>query len=138
MKQLVLLLSLLVASPVFSAQAESDTPSTPPEVIGLLFYADWCGSCKVLDPKLSAVKPQFSGQPVLFTQVDMTDEFTVEQSTLFSSAMGVEAVFAEHAPKTGFMLLIDADDNAILDRLTKELSEAELAEKISQALEKAS
>ncbi len=44
---------MLLGLPVRAEQPDS------PKVIGLLFYADWCGSCKVLEPNLNAVKKDF-------------------------------------------------------------------------------
>lgn len=112
--------------------ALADTPK--PKVVGLLFYADWCGSCKVLEPKLNAVKKEFSGQPILFTRVDLTDDFTKEQSVLLASQLGFTATYTENAPKTGFMLLLDPATGRVLSKLTKTQSEEELRAEIKKAL----
>jgi thiol-disulfide isomerase/thioredoxin len=107
-----------------------------PKVIGLLFYADWCGSCKVLEPKPDAVKKDFTGQPILFTRVDLTDDFTREQSALYASWVGLKDSYAAHGAKTGFMLLIDAQGKKVLDKLTPDQSEDELRAAITSALAK--
>jgi thiol-disulfide isomerase/thioredoxin len=115
------------------------TPATvpaakQPKVIGLMFYADWCGSCKTLDPKLQAVKKEFVDQPILFTRLDLTDDATKHQAALLAGLTGLDAIYAEHAGKTGFMLLIDAKDRKILGKLVKTQSEDELKAEIKKAL----
>ena len=38
-----------------SERAAVSAPSTDTRVLAVLSYADWCGSCKALDPKVKAV-----------------------------------------------------------------------------------
>jgi len=105
-----------------------------PLLVGVLHHADWCGSCKVLDPKLEAVKRDFQDQGVLFTQVDLTDEFTQAQSVLFASWVGYKDVLANNQ-KTGFMLLVNPATGETMGKLTKVQSEDELRATIGEALE---
>ena len=139
MKQYMALPMLLVVSMIMIATGFAETKeekAETPKVIGLLFYADWCGSCKVLDPKIEAIKKDFAKDPVLFTRVDLTDDFTKGQSKLFANWVGLADIFAEHGKKTGFMLLIDSAEKKILSKLTKTQSEDELRDEIKAALEK--
>lgn len=106
-----------------------------PDVIGVLFYADWCGSCKTLDPKIEAVKPEFSEASILFTRVDLTDDFTKRQSSLLASQLDIDGIYEAHAPKTGFMLLVDGENGEVLGKLTKTQSEEEITASIRAALE---
>lgn len=105
-----------------------------PDVVGVLFYADWCGSCKVLDPKIEAVKSEFADEAILFTRVDMTDEFTKKQSAFLASLLDLDAVYEKNAPKTGFMLLVDKESGKVLGKLTKKLSKEEIAAAIHKSL----
>ncbi len=108
--------------------------SAQPRVVGILFYADWCNSCKTLEPKLDAIKKDFAGQPVLFTRVDFTDDFTKEQSDLFASYLNLGSTYTEQGRKTGYMLLIDPESKRVLGKLMKTQSEAELKAEIEKAL----
>jgi len=129
-------ISLLLLAFVATAFATaSHAEEAKAEVVGLLFYADWCGSCKVLDPKLEAVKPDFADAPILFTRVDATDAFTKHQSALFASRIGLSKIYEENASSTGFMLLIDADSGKVLDKLVKTQTEAQLRSSIQKALQ---
>ena len=105
-----------------------------PKVVGVLFHADWCNSCKTLEPKLNAIKKDFAGQPVLFTRVDFTDDFTKEQSDLLASYLNLGPAYAEQGRKTGYMLLFDAESKQVLGKLMKTQSEAELKSEIEKAL----
>lgn len=138
MKQTVTALLLTAALLVPAVAARAQQAADKPEVIGLLFYADWCGSCKVLEPKLDAAKKGFADKPILFTRVDMTDDTTKAQSKLLAGALGLGSIYAENAPKTGFMLLVNANDKKVLGKLDKTQSEAELKANIAAALSSAS
>jgi thiol-disulfide isomerase/thioredoxin len=133
MNRLIVSVTTLIALAVGATTAAAQETQNP-KVIGLLFYADWCGSCKVLEPKLDAVKTEFAGKPVLFTRVDLTDDFTKQQSALFAQWVGLKDLYAEQAGKTGFMLLIDAKEKKVLGRLTRDQSEEQLKADIQKAL----
>ncbi len=137
MKRIVtsMLLTAALIAPGASALAQDESK---PKVIGLLFYADWCASCKVLEPKLDAVKKGFADRPVLFTRVDMTDDYTKSQSKLLAGALELGSIYADNAPKTGYMLLINASDKKVLGKLDKTQSEEQIKANIAAALSPAS
>lgn len=130
----VLLMALVAVAVSHVAQAQEPAAPEQPKVVGLLFYADWCASCKVLEPKLNEVKKQFMDQPIYFTRVDMTDDSTQKQSGMLAEWVGLGEIYREHAPKTGFMLLIDPQTKKVLSKLTKTQSEAELKTAMEDAL----
>ena len=115
--------------------AATITAAEPPKVVGVLFHADWCSSCKALAPKLAAVRPDFAGQPVLFTQVDFTDDNTRAQADLLAAWLELGPAYAEQGRKTGFMLLLDAKTRRVLGKLTKAQGEEELRAAIARALQ---
>ncbi len=106
----------------------------PPKVLALLFYADWCKACKVLEPKLNQVKRDFQGKPILFTRFDLTDEFTTDQSARYASLLGIENYYRENAGKTGYMLLIDVENKKALGKITQQNSLEEIKRTLAQAL----
>lgn len=134
MKLSSLVRSFLAATFALALGTAAFAQSAKPKVIGVLFYADWCGSCKVLDPKIEAVKTEFAGQPVLFTRMDFTNDFSKEQSDLLAAALGLGSAYSAQARKTGFMLLIDVETKEERGRLTRAQSEAEIKAAIESAL----
>lgn len=132
-------LSLLSAPVSLFAQTPKQAPKPaskiePPKLLAVLFYADWCGSCKALDPKLNQVKRDFQGQPVLFTRFDLTDDFTNDQSARYAALLGLENYYRENDGKTGYMLLIDAQSKKLFGKITKLNSTEEIKTMLTQAI----
>jgi thiol-disulfide isomerase/thioredoxin len=135
----VVALGLLIAPATPFAQAPKQAPKPPlriepPKVLGALFYADWCGSCKALEPKLNQVKRDFQGQPILFTRFDLTDDFTNDQSARYAALLGLENYYRENDGKTGFMLLFDAQSKKLIGKITKLNTPEEIKAMLTQAL----
>jgi thiol-disulfide isomerase/thioredoxin len=108
-----------------------DTKVEAPKVVGVLMYADWCSSCKVLEPKLNQVKRGFENQPILFTRFDLTDEFTIDQSAHFAALLGLEKLFMENGGKTGYMVRIEWPSRRSLGVITKDETPEKIKAKLS-------
>jgi thiol-disulfide isomerase/thioredoxin len=126
----ILILGFLTAPIQILAQ---EAKIEPPKVLALLFYADWCNSCKVLEPKLNQVKRDFQDQSILFTRFDLTDDFTKDQAAHYAALLGLEDVYHENAKKTGFVLLIDWPSKKVLGKITKEKSPEEIKSMLTHA-----
>lgn len=107
-----------------------------PAVIAASFVSAWCGSCKILEPKLARVIPQFAGKPVKFEALDFTFGDRPELAEL-AAKDGYSVVYARFAGATGFTLLIDSETGEVLDRLTMNDTEASMRERIGRALKRA-
>jgi len=128
-------ISLLLLSAYAPAQqTDKAVEEGAPRIIGLLMYADWCQSCKVLEPKLSKVKKDFEGKGIFFTRLDMTDEFTMYQSSLYASWVGFEEIFRENEGRTGYMLLIDPNSKKVLSKVVKTQTPDEIRAAIQAVL----
>ena len=132
-KVLSVLSLVLVFSPFANAAEE-------PEVMGVLFYADWCNSCKVLEPRIdqARVDSSLDSGSVLFVTLDLTDEVTIHQSQLLAESLGLGDVYTAHEGTTGFMLLVDADSKKVITRLTKELESEDISDLVGKAITHAS
>ena len=139
MKRAALVFSGIVSLSLFllfigrTASLSETVKAEKPQVIGMLFYADGCASCKVLEPKLKEVVREFQGQGILFTRFDLTDEFTKDQSALYAAWVDLDEVYRDN-PKTGFMLLINPKTKNVLGTLAKNQSPEELRKNIQTAL----
>jgi len=130
----ILLLSVLSISVIAQEKQPPKQKVEPPKVLAVLFYADWCSSCKELEPKLNKVKRDFEGKPILFTRFDLTDEFTNDQAARYAALLGLENYYTENAGKTGYMLLIDSQSKKVLGRINKQDSPAEMKAALTKAL----
>ncbi len=101
----------------------------------VLIYADWCGSCKVLDPKVEAVKTGQNFDDTFFLTLDYTDK-NIEDFYEAAKAAGVSdpvRTFLDGKVKTGQLLLIDMDDQKVVEVVKKDMSEADIIKTIHQA-----
>jgi len=122
------------AEPVASAPAASQI-ATDTRLGAVLIYADWCGSCKVLDPKINTVKANNSFANTAFVTLDYTDKDDKKFYAAARKAKVAKAVRAQLGKKvkTGQLLLIDMDDKKVVGVIKKDMSEADIAKTIKAA-----
>ena len=106
-----------------NAEVSADT-----RLAAVLIYADWCGSCKVLDPKLQSAKAEGPIAGLQHFVLNYTDR---DEDALFTAAdeLGLGAPIREKLSdgvKTGILLLVDLDDGTVVGDLRKELSAEEI------------
>lgn len=87
-----------------------------PKVIALNFYADWCPGCQSLKPKLEEVVRATADQSVLFVTLNQTNKDS-HQAEYMVASLGFGDMWKEHGGKTGYVLLINADTNKVVDTL---------------------
>lgn len=134
MKKRWTILIFMLAGFLFILNAVNLHAQEKPKLLGIMMHAEWCPSCKVLEPKLEEVKPEFKDEGVLFIEFDMTNEFTMQQTQLLARLINLEDVFNENAGKTGYMLLIDPETGRQLGKLTWNKSKEKLINEIRSAL----
>lgn len=108
-------------------------PSEDTRIIAVLSYADWCGSCKALDPKVKAAQATNTFDGVEFFTLDFTDR---DETTFFQGAatLGVEDTLRATFPKTiktGKLYLIDRESGDIVATIDKSMDETEIASTIA-------
>ncbi len=129
------------AAAVFAVRAPAQGLSLAyhgePEIVAATFASEWCPACKVLEPKLAEVIPEFAGEPVTFIEFDFTFGERKDLAEL-ADAHGVGEIYARNKGATGFTLLIDADTGEIIDTLTMNFSEKAMRAAIARAISIAS
>ncbi len=104
-----------------------------PEIIAATFSSAWCSSCKILEPRLETVVPDFADKPVKFVKLD----FTLGQRGAVAEKAkreGLGDVYPDYKGATGFTLLVDADTGEVVDSLTIRHSEKAMRTAIAQAI----
>jgi thiol:disulfide interchange protein len=103
-------------------------------VIALVFKADWCTACRVLEPKLMTVMPQVAAQPIRFVMLDQTDADARRAAATEARALGVAELYAAREGQTGYVLLVDASTKEVLGQIGSTDSVAQIRQKIRRAL----
>ena len=141
MRKLIFLLIPLIflVLPFTSQSGEEGSSDVKPAVYGVMMYADWCGSCKALDPKIAQARKEanLDQEDILFVRWDLTDEVTSHQAEMMAAVLGLSDLYKTNAGKTGFMLLVDADSGEKLAQLTMKHEATEIAAKIQASIKSA-
>lgn len=100
-------------------QMTADVMDTKTKAV--LVYADWCGSCKVLDPKVQKAKSMGAIPGLDFVTLDYTNK---DPNVFYAQAdeAGVGKAVRDYLDgtiKTGVLLLVDMDDEKVIGKVTK-------------------
>ena len=101
------------------------------QLIIVKIHADWCDKSKTIAPKYSSLKNKFESNAVLFLEFDMTDKNTTQQAKQLANALNLyELVDSKH--NTGQILLVDANDRFVLDKLHKNMLFSEMVKSVQK------
>ncbi len=135
-------LAFITACSGASSPSKSETaavaiqaPAEDTRLLAVMSYADWCGSCKALDPKVQAVKAAGTFEGVEFFTIDYTkknDEAFFADADTLGVGDTMRATF-EDKIKTGKLYLINRDSGAVVSIVDKNMDEATIAEMIAEA-----
>lgn len=113
--------------------ASHGVQSSEPKLMVVKFHADWCGSCKAMGSVVTDLTNKLDGEPVLFTELDFTNNSTKHQSLLLASALGIEKALTDNKG-TGFLLVIDTKSKQVKAKLTKTQSVKDMTKAIAGML----
>jgi len=108
-----------------------------PEIIAATFSSAWCSTCKILEPKLAEVVPDFANKPVKFVKLD----FSLGQGsglTKIAEEHNFAEAYEQYKGSTGHTLLLDADTGDIVGQLTVKLSSNEMKVALKKAIKQVS
>ncbi|MEM9704766.1 MAG: hypothetical protein AAF850_01675 [Pseudomonadota bacterium] len=110
-------------------------PTENARVAAVYIRADWCSSCKILEPKLKAAKKMNAVSGLEHITLDYTDR---NKSAFFAKAekAGVAQPIKMHLDggvTTGIVLLVDLKDKTILADLRKTLETEEIYDALVHA-----
>ena len=109
----ILFIALISISPALMAkQAENPKATT----YAIAYYADWCGSCKVLVPKLDEVKmslPRKVGEKLEFVRFNFTDDGTKASTATMAEEKGLTELY-ENDGRTGQLKIVDIETGEVL------------------------
>ncbi|MDG2167350.1 MAG: thioredoxin family protein [Opitutales bacterium] len=105
MKKIIQLAGVLSLNSLTAGTVKIDGDGGPAAVV-VKMHADWCPSCKALEPTLAELKSELKDEPVLFLTLDITNPVNTEQSRLLAESLGIENLVKKNN-KTGLVLVYD-------------------------------
>ncbi|WOO39604.1 thioredoxin domain-containing protein [Rubellicoccus peritrichatus] len=140
----IIIMRYLIASLIFSilgsvaAHAVNDAQSAAtekkePKAYVVKVHADWCGTCRALEPRIEALKQEFKGKDVEFVTFDLTNDKTKAASKKLADSKGLTNVYKNNG-KTGVVLVFPAKDQGQTQKLFKKNSEQNFRDAINKTL----
>lgn len=122
---------MLAATPAWAAR-----PLATAKLFGVYVYADWCGNCKILGPRITAAreKAQFDKQAILFITLDLTDKIRIHQSVMLAQALGIGDFLQAQGSATGYFAILDAMNKNELKRFDSSSDTATIEKGIASLL----
>ena len=126
--------SLLILVPFSATQAEE---TVTPKLYGVLFYADWCSSCAILEPSVEEAKTigNFSPEDIQFIKFDLSNAETNKEAISVADTYGLSNLLGSNLGRTGYMAIVSSDEVDVLSRITKKYGAEEIVEMINAELE---
>jgi thiol-disulfide isomerase/thioredoxin len=80
-----------------------------PDMYVVMFRADWCGPCKIVEPNLDRALRMLNDPSIRFVTIDVTDSQRIERSAHIAFDNSIVAQYNQWYGVTGFAAIIDAD-----------------------------
>ena len=136
------LISVFAAMSALTACSQASAPDTSTATAqatktkAVLIYADWCGSCKILDPKVKAIQAKGPIAGLEFVTLDYTAKDDADFYKQAEAAGVGDAVktYLGGKVKTGQLVLVDLDDEAVIGKVTKTSEPADILKALKDAV----
>lgn len=80
-----------------------------PEMYVVMFRADWCGPCKIVEPNLDRALRSLNDPSIKVVTIDITDAPRIESSAYIAFDHQIASQYNQWYGVTGFAAMIDAD-----------------------------
>ncbi len=115
MKNLKHILSLVIASMVLGvATPQLANAARQPDMYVVVFRADWCGPCRILEPKLKSAMNRIGDPGIEYVEIDTTNPARSEVSAHRAFDRQIVPQYNKWLGVTGFAVMIDADTKQTL------------------------
>ena len=111
-----LLLALFVG--LFITTFNLHTAQAEERYAAVNFYADWCGSCKILDPKVEEARTGSDLEDIAFYTFDMSDSESIARTKKLAAAESIDPLLQIYGAATGFLVLYDREKNEVVKTIT--------------------
>jgi len=98
----------------FIAMALPAQAQQRPDMYVVVFRADWCGPCKIVEPNLSRAMGMLGDQGLEVVMIDITTPASSERSAHMAFDRNIVGQYNQWYGTTGFVAMIDADTKRTL------------------------
>ncbi|MGJ8564915.1 MAG: thioredoxin domain-containing protein [Alphaproteobacteria bacterium] len=95
------------------------TASTGPDMYVVVFRADWCGPCRILEPRLRAALSNLNDRKIEYVEIDISNQPLSEIGAHKAFDRNIVAQYNQWLGITGFAVMIDADTKRTLGCVNK-------------------
>lgn len=88
--------------------------NSAPDVYVVMFRADWCGPCKIIEPKISQVLETLSDPKIEYVTIDISNPMASEVSAHAAFDRNIVAQYNRWLGVTGFAAIVDGDTKETL------------------------
>lgn len=98
-------------------------------------HADWCGTCRMLEPTLTALDEKI-GPSARIVVLDVTDRETYAAAAAEAKRLGIESFFDQYKSRTGIVGVLDGSTRETIEVLSGELDVTVYERVLTQARER--
>ncbi len=131
---MVMFLMLGVSQRASANDLSSSTISAPAAVQAILFRADWCSNCHILEPILEQAMAQVNGVPVELVVLDFTNAERWDQSIETALDHNVVKIYNAYAGITGLVVLTASDTGERIGCFNRTFSAPAMVHAMKQAV----
>lgn len=142
MKLSFLTLAFLVFAGLTTGANAMDDNSTmdKPAVTAITFYAESCGACKILEPRMKEALDSLDDatkEKINLVKFDFSNKETIQKTRELAINKGVNNILQEYGAKTGFVVLLN-DKGEEVNMLKVDDSTSDIATKLTKVIASAS
>lgn len=134
---MTLTLALMTMMPFTHKAQAMDESATEAPITAILFYADSCGACKILDPKLKEALNAINQNKIDMVKFDFSNRTKIEETKALAIEKNLNSTLQKYGAKTGFVVLVN-QDGEIVETLKADDDKGALAGKMATAIAQAS
>jgi len=113
--------------------AQAEAVEERPRLVAAMFRSSWCGACRILEPRIDDVRPDYDDAAIEFIRFD----FTLGQRERVRN-LAVEAditgLYDQMAGRTGFLVLMDRETGTVFEIVTTNYDREHIREAIDRWL----
>lgn len=128
MKKLLLTFLLTASASITHVAAQAETAFYVAKM-----HAEWCGVCKLMEPKMPDVKTAFKDDAsIKFLDFDFTNNETIAVNNQLAGDLNITTALNEHRGRTGFLAIINAKTGKNIGQVSGWLTADQMVDSIKE------